>query len=201
MLNRQAPLNKTYLRAHDGPYMTKELKKASMTRWRLESNFNRTRTNNYWTAHKRQRNLSVKILHQNRSIYYAQLDPKVVNEDRKFWKAVKPLFSSEVQCSSSITLLANGITELTVSKVAEVFSKYFMNIAKSLDISNIHAQEHFNDHIDDTNLAIVERFRTHPSILKIKSSIDNTIDFLFRKMTTEDMLLQLQSLYHKKGSP
>ena len=42
ILNRYAPLKKKYLRANDGPFMTKELRKATMTRSRLKSIFNRT---------------------------------------------------------------------------------------------------------------------------------------------------------------
>ena len=55
--------------------------------------------------------------------------------------------------------------------------------------------------MNDSSLAIVEGFETHPSIIKIKSSVDNTINFSFRKITTAEMLLQLQYLDPKKGSP
>ena len=52
ILNRQAPLKKKYLRANDGPFMIKELRKAIMTRSRLKSIFNRVRTTEKWTAIK-----------------------------------------------------------------------------------------------------------------------------------------------------
>ena len=39
ILNRQAPLKKKYLRMNDGPYMTKELRKAIMTRARFTKHF------------------------------------------------------------------------------------------------------------------------------------------------------------------
>ena len=58
----------------------------------------------------------------------------MVNKNKKFWKTVKPLFSNKLQSSSSITLLGNSKVESTASKVAEVFYKYFVNIAESLDI-------------------------------------------------------------------
>ena len=75
-------------------------------------------------SNKKLRNLSFKILLLNRKTYCARLVPKVVNEDKKFWKSVMPLFSNKVQSSSSITLLENGIVESTESKVAEVFNEY-----------------------------------------------------------------------------
>ena len=55
--------------------------------------------------------------------------------------------------------------------------------------------------MDYTSLAIVECFEAHPSVHKIKSSIENTIIFSFRKVTTEEMLLQWHYLDPKKGSP
>ena len=107
---------------------------------------------------------------------------------------MKPLFSNKVQSSFSISLLENSNVESTESEVVDVFNKYFVNIAESLDIANMPEQEPLNDHMDDTSLAIVERYKSHPSIIKVKSSVNNTIKFSFRKITTEEMLLQLQNL-------
>ena len=45
ILDKQAPLKKKYLRANDGPFMTKERRKANMKRTRVKSNFNNTRAN------------------------------------------------------------------------------------------------------------------------------------------------------------
>ena len=68
-------------------------------------------------------------------------------------------------------------------------------------MTNIHEQGPLNDHMDNTSLAIVERLETYPGILKIESSVDSTINFSFGKITTEEMLLKLQNLDPKKGSP
>ena len=98
--------------------MTKELRKAIMTQSRLKSIVNRIRANENWTAYKRQRNLCVKILRQRKKTYNGQLKPKMVNESKTFWKAVKPLFSNKVQSSCSINLSENSIVESTESEVA-----------------------------------------------------------------------------------
>ena len=45
ILNKMAPLKKKYLRANDGPSMTRELRKAIMKRSNLKTKFNRMRTN------------------------------------------------------------------------------------------------------------------------------------------------------------
>ena len=201
ILNEQAPLKKKYLRANDGPFMTKELRKANMKRTRLKNCFNKTRTNENWAAFKRQRNLCVKILRQNKRSYYAQLDPKVVSDNKRFWKTVKPLFSNKIQSSTCITLLENGIVESDEGKVAEILNDYFVNITETLGVADEHRQEPLNDHMDDPCLRTVKRFQEHPSIHKIKSSVKSTINFSFRKITVEEMLEQLQNLDPKKGSP
>ena len=201
ILDKQAPLKKKYLRANDGPFMTKELRKANMKRTRLKNRFNKTRTNENWAAYKRQRNLCVKILRQNKRSYYAQLDPKIVSDNKRFWKTVKPLFSNKIQSSSCITLLENGVVESDEGKVAEILNNYFVNITETLGIAIGHEQEPLNDHEDDPCLTIVKRFQSHPSVLRIKSSVKSTINFSFRKITVEEMLEQLQNLDPKKGSP
>ena len=100
-----------------------------------------------------------------------------------------------------LSLLENSIVEPAESKDAEVFNIYFVNITQSLDVAKVYEQEPLDDHMDDTSLAIVERFRTHSSIPNIKSSVDSTINISLRKITTEEMLLQLQNLNPKKGIP
>ena len=129
--------------------MTKELRKANMKRTWLKNSFNKTRTNENWAAYKRQRNLCVKILRQNKKSYYAQLDPKVVSDNKRFWKTVKPLFSNKIQSSSCITLLENGVVESDEGKVAEILNNYFVNITETLGIASEHEQKSLNDHEDD----------------------------------------------------
>ena len=65
----------------------------------------------------------------------------------------------------------------------------------------MHEQEPLNDHMGGTSLTIVQRYETHPSIIKLKSSASNTIHVSFRKITTEEILLLFQKLDPKKGSP
>ena len=64
--------------------MIKELRQANMKRIRLKNNFNKAWTDENWAAYKTQRNLCVKILRQNKRSYYAQLDPKIVSDNKRF---------------------------------------------------------------------------------------------------------------------
>ena len=111
------------------------------------------------------------------------------------------MFSNKIQSSSCITLLENGVVESDEGEVAEILNNYFVTITETLGIASEHEQEPLNDHDDDSCLTFVKRFQSHPSVLRIKSSVKSTINFSFRKITVEEMLEQLQNLDPKKGSP
>ena len=100
---------------------------------------------------------------------------------------MKPLFSNKIQSSSCITLLENGVVESDEGKVAKIPNNYFVNITETLGIASEHEQEPLNDHEDDPCLTIVKRFQSHPSVLRIKSSVKSAINFSFRKITVEEM--------------
>ena len=120
---------------------------------------------------------------------------------RSSGKLQNPLFSNKTQSSSCITILENGVLESDEGKAAEILNNYLVNMTETLGIASEHEQEPLNDHEDDPCLTIVKRFQSHPSVLRIKSSVKSTTKFSFRKITVEEMLEQLQNLYPKKGSP
>ena len=91
------------------------------------------------------------------------------------------------------SFLEYGKVESDKGKVAEILNNYFVNIKKNLGIANKNKQEPLNDHEDYPCLAIVERFKSHSSILKIKWSVDSTINFSFRMITVEELLEQSKS--------
>ena len=180
--------------------MTRELRKAIMKRSNSKNKLNKIRTNENWAAYKRQRNLCVGVLRQNKKSYYARLDPKTVSDSKKFWKTVKPLFSSKIQSASCITLLEKDIVESDEGKVAEITNNYFVNITETLGISLATTEGSLNDFNDDPCSKIIKHFESHSSIFKIKESVSSDTKFSFRKATFDKMLEQLKNLGPKKAS-
>ena len=86
ILDKEAPLKKKCLTANDGPFMTRELRKAIMKRTRLKNSFNKMRTNENRAASKKQRNLCVKILHQNKKFIMLNLIQRLSVTTRSFGK-------------------------------------------------------------------------------------------------------------------
>ena len=76
VLNDHAPLKKKYIRANDGPFMTKELRKAFMKRRSLKTVYNKNRNPVNHLAHKKQRN-------QARSSYWGRSGPGPPNNFQK----------------------------------------------------------------------------------------------------------------------
>ena len=48
VLDQHAPIKKKYIRANDGKFMTKELRKAIMHRSKLKNKYNKNRTDDNW---------------------------------------------------------------------------------------------------------------------------------------------------------
>ena len=115
--------------------MTKALRKAMMHRKNLRNKYVKSRTEENHKTFKTQRNLCVKLLRRAKSDYYRNLSLGDLTDNRKFWKTVKPVFSNEVQTTSSITLIEDGKMMTEDLKIAEIFNHYFTNITESLGIS------------------------------------------------------------------
>ena len=61
ILDRHAPIKQKYIRANQGPFMTKELRKAVMIRSSLRNKFNKFKTKSAKCAYKKQRNLCTNL--------------------------------------------------------------------------------------------------------------------------------------------
>ena len=120
VLNEHAPIKKKCIRANDGPFMTKALRKAIYTRTSLCNRYNKNRTQENWNAFKRQRNKCVKLLRQAKIDYYKNLDVKCLTDNRKFWKTIKPLFSEKIKASPNINLLENEVLVTDDREVANI---------------------------------------------------------------------------------
>ena len=119
-------------------------------------------------AYKKQQNLCVSLLRQNKKEYLETLDMKSVTDNKMFWKTVAPLFSNKSKASNKITLSENEKLISNDQKSAEVFNNYFNSIVEELNIPI--DQNLLNDAslFDDLIIAAIHKYKRHPSILKIK---------------------------------
>ena len=105
LLNKHVPLKVKFIPANNSPFMNKTLSKAFMTRSRLRNKFLRNPISPNELTDKRYRNFCTRLVRKEKKTYYSTLDPKLITDNKKFWKTGKPLFSEKKIISNKITLL------------------------------------------------------------------------------------------------
>ena len=200
LLNAYAPLKKKYLRANHASFVTKELRKAIMLRTRLRNIYLKQRTETTKVAYNQQRNKCVSILKKSKKSYFESLDAKFVNDNKKFWKRISPLFSNKIKLKEKITLVENDEIILSDIEAAKTFQNFFSSIVKNL---NIQTDE---THLSKTTqenpvLACNEKFSKHPSIISIKKRMETTSNkFSFKYEDRKKFLTEIENLNSRKAS-
>ena len=82
-------------------------------------------------------------------------------------------------------------------KVADTMNNYFTNIVPLLNIYGYKSNYSYNSDIDQVQNA-VNKFKMHPSILKIKENVDITELFFFSIPTIPDIKVEIGNLNKKK---
>ena len=201
VLNEHAPVKKKYIGANDWPFMTKALRKENMHRTRLRNKYNNDSTEENFKAFKKLRNKCMKLLRRAKFDYYRNIDLGKLTDNHKLWKTVKPLFADKVQMNSSISLIEDGTMVNQDSKLAEIFNQYFANLTDSLGISiNDSLLLPTSDMLDPVEKS-VRKYEAHPSICKIKNTMILSGKFEFRKVTTEEVVINIRQLNPRKASP
>ena len=95
-----------------------------------------------------------------------ELDHKVVSENRKFWKAVGPLFSEKAIHEESIILNNNNKTVSTNKELAEIFNKHFSKLVENLDGDKTLASNMASSDNTDPVFNAIKKYEYHPSIKK-----------------------------------
>ena len=138
-----------------------------MLRSKLKNKFNLEKTEVARKNYIKQRNTCTNLLRAAKRNYYDKLNPSVISDNRLFWKRVKPLFSDKSVLNDNITLINDKNIISDDYKIAEIFNDFFSNVVTNLK-RNIDPK-YISDtkHIEDPVLIAIEKYKTHPSILKI----------------------------------
>ena len=104
VLNIHAPQKKKYIRANNAPFMPKDLCKAIMVRSRLRNKYLKTKTIESRNMYKKQRNYCVTLLRKAKYNYYENLNIKVITDNKRFWKHIKPFFTDKNPSNNNIIL-------------------------------------------------------------------------------------------------
>ena len=78
VVNKSAPLKAKKVRANQAPYMTKTLRKAIMTRSRLQRKLFSSKTQTNERLYKKQKQIVSRLYKKERLKFYKSIDPKIV---------------------------------------------------------------------------------------------------------------------------
>ena len=135
ILDKYAPMKKKVIRGNNAPFMTKRLSKEIMYRSKLKNKLNKSPTEENRNLYKKQRNDCASLLKKEKKNYFNNLDLKVFEDNRKFWRTVKPLFSDKQNFSQrDIIIEDEGRLISDNVEVAETLNSYFIDAVRDLNI-------------------------------------------------------------------
>ena len=92
-----------------------------MTRSRLRNKFLRCRSDQNEKTDNEKRNRCVKLVRGAKKAYYSNLSIKDVNENKTFWKIIKPLFSENSNENIALVDNNNVSSEIEIAGKLNVF--------------------------------------------------------------------------------
>ena len=197
-----APIKKKIVRANNAPFMNRTLSKAFMHRSQLKNKYHKLPSEANKTSYKKYRNFCVSLLKKEKKKYYNSLDLKDIENNKKFWQSVKPLFTGKSKQQTNITIIENQEVVTEKVEVAEIMNNYFIEAVQNLAIEQFSCegvQEPFSENTDVVIEKILKRYKLHPSILKIKENVKVENKFNFKDTTEDEIFSKIKSLDPKKA--
>ena len=171
VLDKHAPIKKKYLRVNHANFVTKQLTKTIMKRSKSYKDFLKDRNDASQSAYKKQRNLCVTLLRKAKKQYFSNLEPKVITDNKKFWKSVKPLFSDKITVTKIIILIENGEVLSSDTDIVDTFNVYFSNVVQNLNTPRENSTLNTDLSINPV-LALVEKYKHYQGIISIDKKVE-----------------------------
>ena len=200
VLEWHAPKKTETVRGNNAPFMDKVLSKASMHRSKLKNQYNKTPNEKNKSLHRKQRNFCLNLLRKEKKKYYNNLDLKIFEDNKKFWRRVKPIFSNKQNSLQNYIIIVEKETITSEdSEIAEKLNNFFIEAVESLEIECFAPD--LDDNIHTTNIdEIINRYARHSSILKIKENVKMEEKFLFNNTSQNDFKQNICKLDPRKAS-
>ena len=88
--------------------MTKQLRKMIMNRSRSKNAYFKNKTVENWKKYRKLRNEYVKLTKKVKREYFENLNIKSVNDNKTFWRTVKPFFSDKNKVNGKKMILVEN---------------------------------------------------------------------------------------------
>ena len=207
--NAHAPVKKKIVRGNNAPFMNKTLSKGFMHISKLKNLYHRNPTENNKTSFRKYRNFCVNLVKKEKKKYYNNLDLKIFEDNKRFWKHVKPLFSEKANMKANITIIENEKVTTDKIEVAEILNNYFIEAVQNLEIEKFFSEGENNLESENESQTkdsrdvinnIIDKYKLHPSILLIKENVNIENSFKFSDSTEDEIYSKIKRLNPKKAS-
>ena len=206
LVDRHAPLKMKIQRRNHATFISREMRKAIYTRSRLRNKFCKNPSEENERKYKRQRNLFVSLRHKAIKQYFSNITSKGIVTNKEFWKTIKPFLTNKGCLENSDIMLINDDEMVTDDKtLAKTFNEHYINIVERSSGLKPEKMEFYNSLHTSRNIlhSIIDRYKNHPSILKIKSeeSSKSSSDTDFSRnilLTSDEVKKMLKYLNSKK---
>ena len=184
--------------------MTKELRKIIMNRSRYKNKYFKNKTVENWEKYREHRDDCVKLTKKVKREYFQNLKITSINDNKTFWKTVKPFFSDKGnKDQKKIILMENGeiIRKDKINAIS--FNDYFINITRNLDIQEIEIEPlPLNTDIVCTDPidTILYNYKNHPSTRNIRENITSTDTFVFSQINESQIKKEIRELNPNKSA-
>ena len=187
------------IRANHVPYMSKILRKAIMRRSALENKYRKNSSDENLKKYKKHKSYCSRLYKKERKKYYANLNPKMITDNNKFWTTIKPFLSDKGLSKQNIVIVDRDKIISEDNDVAESLQTFFSTAVDSLGIpENNHLRNEVNE--NDPIEKILKTYSSHPSIVMIRSKISAST-FSFREVTDTEVKKEITNLDPKKAIP
>ena len=153
-----------------------------MERSKLKNKTNKSRQSTDIASYKKQRNLVVSLNRKSKLDYFNSIS-----------SSKRPYFSNKHAVGDSkIMLIENDKMTLNNESVSEKFNNHFSQIVDSLDLYEFPSKPNreYADEIDN----IVSKFKTHPSIVKIKKHFKINTTFSLSPTSKDEIVALIKYL-------
>ena len=102
VLKKHAPLKQRIIRGNNKQHFSTDLRNAVMLRETLKKRAQKSGKAEDFEKYKKQQNQLVKMNRKAKFDFYSSIEPRSRDNDKKFWKMAKPVFSNSNQMGEKI---------------------------------------------------------------------------------------------------
>ena len=196
ILDHHATIKQIKLCGNTKPHINKALRKEIMKRSRLKNKANKSGKKGDKRLYNIQGNKVSKLNNNFKKTYFKEKLP-TGNNVKDFWNYCKPYFTNKGICNDDrIILVENDKIINKDSAISETFNNYFVNITKDLGIF-----DWADDSSDRSNIfAQMSSFSSQPSIQMIKDKYQNSFNFKFELVGTDQVIKFIAEIECNKSS-